>query len=117
MKRKDTTESGLPEETESRLRREVLKLTHNLDEQKKKRDRRDRIFYGCFLGFIVLLTILGIATGNWLGVLFNLSTLMWILVLWTKDKYINLMRHIVDMQFGLRDLEIKELELAMKGKK
>lgn len=125
MKAKDTTESQgtVPKENQSHLRREVLKLTHNLDEKKRKRERRDNIFNGIWLGFIGLVTIFSIATGNWLAVLFNLTQVMWILMLWVKDKHISLLRHTLDMTFGLRDLENKELEALMaadaakKGKK
>lgn len=118
MKAKDTTDTPATESQETkRLRREVLKLTHNLEEERKKRDRRDKLFNGGFLIFLAILTIVGIITGNWLGVIFNLSTATWVFLNWMKDKQINFQRYLIDFQFGLHDLQMKELEAITKETK
>lgn len=116
MKAKSTESQATGIDTK-RIRQDILKLRHNQDEKKRKRDRRDNLFNGGFLIFLAILTIIGILLGNWGGVLFNLSISIWVALNWMKDKTINNLRYVTDMQFGLRDLEQRELEIAMKGKK
>ena len=116
--KKDTTNTQATIETknEKHLRRELMKLSHNLQEKRRKQDRRDAWLNGGMLTLLGTLSVLGLVVGNWLGVLINLGTALWVCIVWMKEKHINFLTYMIDYQFGLRYLETKQLILAKKGK-
>lgn len=114
MKTKDTITDKA---RRAELKQSVSKLRYTLDQERKKRDRRDMYLYGSVMLILVIGIAAALAGGKWLIALLHLTSVSWIAVSWTKDRFINNLRHTLDFMFGLRDIELKLLKDALGDKK
>lgn len=108
-----------PEELEQikKLKREFTILEHNEQEKKRIRNKRDAIFNGILLGLNTVIAIGDILSGAWIGLSVAIINTIWLLLVWVLERQISDQRFIINLQFGLNDLQQTALKEAVKGKK
>ena len=109
-----------PEELEQikKLKREFTILEHNEQEKKRIRNKRDTILNSVLLGLNLVIAVVSIIVGAWLG-LITIADSLWLLLVWGLERQISDQRYIINMQFGLNKIQENALQetLSKKEKK
>lgn len=109
-----------PEEMEKikKLKRQFTILEHNEQEKKRIRNKRDTITNSVLLSINLLIVIVSVLTGAWVGLIRTiLGYTLWLLIVWMLERQINDQRYIINMQFGLNKIQEDALNETLKEKK
>lgn len=108
-----------PEEMEKikKLKRQFTILEHNEQEKKRIRNKRDTITNSILLSINLLIVIVSVLTGAWVGLITILGYTLWLLIVWMLERQINDQRYIINMQFGLNKIQEDALNETLKEKK
>ena len=102
------------EKQKKRLNSKVKALKVDARAKRKRADRRDKWLYGVMIAFYVGLIVLSFAINNPSDAIWVMATLIWVLLALMLNLQINFQRYIIDMQFGLREIEAEEIDLTLK---
>lgn len=108
-----------PEEMEKikKLKRQFTILEHNEQEKKRIRNKRDTITNSVLLSINLLIVIVSVIVGAWVGLITILGYTLWLLIVWMLERQINAQRYIINMQFGLNKIQEDALNETLKEKK
>lgn len=108
-----------PEEMEKikKLKRQFTILEHNEQEKKRIRNKRDTITNSILLSINLLIVIVSVLTGAWVGLITILGYTLWLLIVWMLERQISDQRYIINMQFGLNKIQEDALNETLKEKK
>lgn len=108
-----------PEEMEKikKLKRQFTILEHNEQEKKRIRNKRDTITNSILLSINLLIVIVSVIVGAWVGLITILGYTLWLLIVWMLERQINDQRYIINMQFGLNKIQEDALNETLKEKK
>ena len=106
-----------PEELEQikKLKREFTILEHNEQEKKRIRNKRDTILNSVLLGLNLVIAVVSIIVGAWLG-LITIADSLWLLLVWGLERQISDQRYIINMQFGLNKIQENALQETLSKK-
>ncbi len=105
-----------PEEMEKikKLKRQFTILEHNEQEKKRIRNKRDTITNSILLSINLLIVIVSVIVGAWVGLITILVYTLWLLIVWMLERQISDQRYIINMQFGLNKIRVAVYEDALK---